>query len=164
MTGESASGFGGLLRLLRKEAGLTQEELAEEAGLSLRTIQDLERGRHRTAHKPTAQRLADGLSLTGPAHPLFVRAATGRSPAADVLAARTAAAAAVVPVPVFVPRELPADVAAFTGRTGELAALDALLPCGSGLQGRERVEGVAGPVVVSAVSGTAGAGKPNTEF
>jgi tetratricopeptide (TPR) repeat protein/transcriptional regulator with XRE-family HTH domain len=155
VTGESASDFGGLLRLLRKEAGLTQEELAEEAGLSLRTIQDLEGGRHRTAHKPTAQRLADGLSLTGPAHPLFVRAATGRAPAADVLAARTAAVAAE-PVPVFVPRELPADVAAFTGRTGELAALDALLPCGSGLQGREKVEGVAGLQGREMVEGVAG--------
>jgi transcriptional regulator with XRE-family HTH domain len=34
----------GLLRELRVEARLTQEELAEAAGLSPRTISDLERG------------------------------------------------------------------------------------------------------------------------
>ena len=41
--------FAGLLRRLRSEAKLTQEELAEKAGLSLRAVSDLERGIHRTA-------------------------------------------------------------------------------------------------------------------
>jgi DNA-binding XRE family transcriptional regulator len=40
--------FAGLLRRLRGEAKLTQEELAEAAGLSLRAVSDLERGIHRT--------------------------------------------------------------------------------------------------------------------
>jgi transcriptional regulator with XRE-family HTH domain len=40
--------FGALLRRYREEAGLTQEALAERAGLSARGISDLERGiRHR---------------------------------------------------------------------------------------------------------------------
>jgi transcriptional regulator with XRE-family HTH domain len=37
-------GFGELLRRYRTAARLTQEELAEQAGLSVRGIQDLERG------------------------------------------------------------------------------------------------------------------------
>ena len=65
VTGQPPSDFAGLLRQLRKEARLTQEELAEEAAVSLRTIQDLEGRRHRTAHKPTAERLAGALHLTG---------------------------------------------------------------------------------------------------
>jgi transcriptional regulator with XRE-family HTH domain len=38
-----------LLQQLRAEAGLTQEELAEAAGVSSRTVSDLERGTHRSA-------------------------------------------------------------------------------------------------------------------
>ena len=54
---------------------------------------------------------------------------------------------------VGVPRQLPADVAGFTGRAVELAELDLLLPA-PGQQG-----GLAGPVVISVVTGTAGVGK-----
>ena len=59
MAERSGLGFGGLLRQLRVEARLTQEELAEAAGLSPRSVSDLERGIHRTAHKDTAVLLAD---------------------------------------------------------------------------------------------------------
>jgi DNA-binding SARP family transcriptional activator/tetratricopeptide (TPR) repeat protein len=59
-------------------------------------------------------------------------------------AARPAAGAAV-------PRELPAGVAHFTGRTSELAALSRLLDA-SGFQ-------MPGTVVISAIGGTAGVGK-----
>ena len=41
--------FAGLLRQLRAEAELTQEELAEAAGLSTRSVSDLERGVNRAA-------------------------------------------------------------------------------------------------------------------
>ena len=58
MAEQQALGFGGLLRQLRDEAGLTQEELAEAAGLSSRSVSDLERGIHRTARKDTAELLA----------------------------------------------------------------------------------------------------------
>ena len=112
--------FAGLLRQLRAEAKLTQEELAEAAGLSPRSISDLERGVSRTAHKDTGVLLADALSLAGPLRILFVAAARGKTPAAEVLAAReevgpgTFAAAT---------RALPRDSAAFTGRQAELAWL-----------------------------------------
>jgi DNA-binding XRE family transcriptional regulator len=54
MAEQPALGFAGLLRQLRAEAGLTQEELAEAAGLSPRSVSDLERGINRTARKDTA--------------------------------------------------------------------------------------------------------------
>jgi len=76
-----------LLRQLRAQAGLTQEELAEAARLSPRAVSDLERGIHRTARKDTALLLAGALGLDGPVRELFVAAARGRAPAAEVLAA-----------------------------------------------------------------------------
>jgi predicted ATPase/transcriptional regulator with XRE-family HTH domain len=79
--------FGGLLRQLRVAAGLTQEELAEAAGISQRSVSDLERGINRTARKDTALLLAGALSLAGPVGEVFVAAARGRTAAADVLAA-----------------------------------------------------------------------------
>jgi WD40 repeat protein/transcriptional regulator with XRE-family HTH domain len=88
MAEQAALSFGGLLRQLRAEADLTQEELAEAAQLSPRSISDLERGINRTARKDTAELLAGALDLTGPARELFVAAARGRGPAEDVLAAR----------------------------------------------------------------------------
>jgi transcriptional regulator with XRE-family HTH domain len=44
MADESATALAGLLRQLRKQAGLTQEELAERAGLATRSVSDMERG------------------------------------------------------------------------------------------------------------------------
>jgi Flp pilus assembly protein TadD len=51
MAGLSAEGFGALLRRLRYEAGLTQEELAEGATLSPRSVSDLARGVTLTTRK-----------------------------------------------------------------------------------------------------------------
>ena len=48
---EPALTFAVLLRQLRAEARLTQEELAEAASLSPRSVSDLERGINRTARK-----------------------------------------------------------------------------------------------------------------
>src|SRR5690348_17382924 len=80
--------FAGLLRQLRAEARLTQEELAGAAGLSPRSVSDLERGIHRIAHKDTARLLADALGLAEPVRALFVAAARGKTAPEDVLAAR----------------------------------------------------------------------------
>src|SRR5690349_4058606 len=87
MAEQLALGFGDLIRQLRAEAKLTQEELAEAAGLSPRSVSDLERGINRTAHKGTAVLLADALGLAGPTEELFVAAARGKAPATQVLAA-----------------------------------------------------------------------------
>src|SRR5207247_2643185 len=141
-------GFGDLLRQLRAEAGLTQEELAEAAGLSPRSVSDLERGIHRTAHKDTALLLAEALGLAEPARALFVAAARGRGPTADVLAVvqgeATGAAVAAAS------ETLPTDIAAFTGRQAELAQL------------LGRISGLAadgGVVGICAIDGMAGIGK-----
>ena len=91
MAEQTAVGFGGLLRQLRARAKLTQEELAEAASLSPRSVSDLERGINRTAHKETAELLAGALGLAGPVRGLFVAAARGRAPAEDVLAALSGA-------------------------------------------------------------------------
>src|SRR6516162_7976323 len=99
MAEQLALGFGGLLRQLRAEAGLTQEELAEAAGLSPRSVSDLARGINRTARKDTAELLAGALGLAGPARPLFVTAARGRVPAEEALAALREAAASEGPPP-----------------------------------------------------------------
>jgi transcriptional regulator with XRE-family HTH domain len=61
--------------------------LAEAAGLSPRSVSDLERGINRTAHKDTALLLAGALGLEEPTGELFVAAARGKAPAAEVLAA-----------------------------------------------------------------------------
>ena len=87
MAEQAALSFGGLLRQLRAGARLTQEELAEAAQLSPRSVSDLERGINRTARKDTALLLASALSLSGPACDLFVAAARGRASATEVLAA-----------------------------------------------------------------------------
>ena len=147
MAEQPALSFGGLLRQLRAEAGLTQEELAEAATVSPRSVSNLERGINRTAHKQTAWLLADALSLAEPAHALFVAVARGRAPAAEVLAARAgqapgSAAAAT--------RALPRDIAVFTGRGAELAQL---LGAVSG------VAAAGGVVGIHAIDGMAGIGK-----
>ncbi len=55
--------FGKLLQHYRGRAGLTQEELAERAGVAPRTISDLERGVNRRPRVDTLQRLLDALNL-----------------------------------------------------------------------------------------------------
>src|SRR5204862_4888292 len=55
--------FAVLLRRYRVAARLTQEELAERAGLSARAITDLERGVRRFPYPDTVDRLAQALEL-----------------------------------------------------------------------------------------------------
>ena len=56
--------FGEVLRQLRMAAGLSQEALAERAGVSVRGISDLERGVRRAPHLTTVRLLVDALDLT----------------------------------------------------------------------------------------------------
>jgi transcriptional regulator with XRE-family HTH domain len=55
--------FADLLRHHRLAAELTQEALAEKAGLSLRGVSDLERGLRRAPQRDTLLRLLDALHL-----------------------------------------------------------------------------------------------------
>jgi transcriptional regulator with XRE-family HTH domain/DNA-binding beta-propeller fold protein YncE len=67
-----AAGLGRLLHQYRLAGGLTQEELAERAGVSARSVSDLERGLNRTPHPSTIRRLADALDLTPAQRTLFL--------------------------------------------------------------------------------------------
>jgi tetratricopeptide (TPR) repeat protein/transcriptional regulator with XRE-family HTH domain len=146
--GQPELSFAGLLRQLRAEARLTQEELAEAASLSPQAVAALERGIHRTAHKDTAVLLAGALGLAEPARGLFVAAARGRAPAAEVLAAPQAVAAGAFAAAAT--RGLPRDIAAFTGRQAELAQLMGTLTA---------VAAAGGVVGICAIDGMAGIGK-----
>jgi tetratricopeptide (TPR) repeat protein/transcriptional regulator with XRE-family HTH domain len=147
VTGPAGPVFGGLLRQLRDQAGLTQDELAEAAGVSQRAISDLERGINRTARKDTAVLLAGALGLDGPARELFVAAARGRAQADKVLeAAREARAGGSAAAS----RTLPRDIPAFTGRQAELAQLMARWA-------EAAADG--GVVSIHAIGGMAGIGK-----
>ena len=116
---QAVPGFGGLLRQLRVDAGLTQEELAEAASLSPRSVSDLERGINLTARKDTARLLADALSLTGPQRALFEAAARGRAPAAGVLAAPGSLT--------VVANKFPSQLTPFVGRQDDIAAVREVL-------------------------------------
>jgi tetratricopeptide (TPR) repeat protein/DNA-binding XRE family transcriptional regulator len=136
--------FADLLRKLRTEARLTQEELAEAAGLSPRAISDLERGVNLTARKDTARLLADALHLFGPARVQFEAVARGRAvpgwAGTGGAGADGAGAAAAL-------RTLPRDITSFTGRQQELQELV------------ETAAGSGGVVGIHAIGGMAGIGK-----
>ncbi|MEU8128347.1 helix-turn-helix domain-containing protein [Micromonospora sp. NPDC049049] len=66
-----------LLRGHRRAAGLTQAELASRAGVGVRTVRDLERGRSNRPQRTTVELLAGALALTGTSRAAFLAAARG---------------------------------------------------------------------------------------
>lgn len=70
--------LGALIRSRRTAARLTQEELAEKAGISVRTISDIERGLRRSVYRDTAQRLAEALEVEDGDKGDFIGIARGR--------------------------------------------------------------------------------------
>jgi tetratricopeptide (TPR) repeat protein/transcriptional regulator with XRE-family HTH domain len=123
--------FGEAVRGHRHRLGLTQEELAERTGLSIRGLRKIEAGQVAAPRPVTVRLLAEVLGLAGEDRDRFVTLASTR------------------PAGRAVPAQLAVDVAAFTGRRAELAHLDRML------SGRERRDA---PAII-AVSGTAGVGK-----
>ena len=73
------SDFGALLRRFRSRAGLTQEGLAERAGLGVRTVRGLETGERSDPRVGTVEALADALDLTA-AGRVELYAAAGNQP------------------------------------------------------------------------------------
>lgn len=128
--------FGQLLRRHRIAAGLTQIQLAERAGISVRAVGDLERGVKRRPHLTTLRLLADALDLDDGerAHlnAVIVRLRQARPPPA-------------VPSGWDSAHGLPAPRTSFVGREGELAAVHELL---TGKEAR-----------LITLTGTAGTGK-----
>jgi transcriptional regulator with XRE-family HTH domain len=89
--------LGTRLRARRIAANLSQEELAAQAGVSVRTVSDLERGKTRWPHPGSLHRLADALDLTGQAREEFISAASRRLPAISPANAAPASSGRVVP-------------------------------------------------------------------
>ena len=69
---DQKTSFGILLKRYRMAAGLTQEALATRAGLSARTVADLERGIHRAPRQDTFELLLTALDLPAQQQALFV--------------------------------------------------------------------------------------------
>jgi non-specific serine/threonine protein kinase len=117
--------FGALLRRHRLAAGLSQEALAERAGLSARGISDLERGRRRWPQRATVRLLVCALALD-----------PERSAALAAAAARPRRPDRGRPAPVRAAAGggsrgsgvgLPAPLTSFVGREHELDAVGRLL-------------------------------------
>ena len=72
---DGAGGFAALLKALREQACLTQEELAERSGLSIRAISDLERGRTSKPHRKSVTLLAEALQIEDESREKFRRTA-----------------------------------------------------------------------------------------
>ena len=137
--------FAGLLRKLRTEAGLTQEQLAEAADLSPRAVSDLERGINLTARKQTTRLLADALGLTGAVRTQFEAVARGRARPTSTTVPISAAdrGRAVGTTAAGATRTLPRDIASFTGRQPELQQLVGAAASG-GIVGIHAIGGMAG--------------------
>ena len=108
--------FGGVLRRYRLAAGLTQEALARQAGLSLRGLSDLERGARRFPRQETIECLVTALRLSDTERRTLIRAR--RRPAVQVRASPRSRR----------PRSnLPAPLTSFVGRERERADVRRLL-------------------------------------
>ncbi|HEY7009327.1 MAG TPA: tetratricopeptide repeat protein [Jatrophihabitantaceae bacterium] len=83
MTAEADSPFARELRALRRAAGLSQEALAERAGVSVDSVAALERGRRRHPRTGTVQALAAALGGGAGARLLAART-RGREPDSDL--------------------------------------------------------------------------------
>nr|WP_235022904.1 helix-turn-helix transcriptional regulator [Amycolatopsis alkalitolerans] len=104
--------FGEFLLSLRRAAGLTQAELAEASGVSVRALSDLERGRARASQRRSTEALADALGIAGDERAAFLdRARQGR-----LRGARPGVAPGTIAM-------LPTAVPALVGRAAELDRL-----------------------------------------
>jgi len=111
--------FATQLRRLRRERGLTQEELAERAGLSVGAISYLERGLTQVPHKDTVQLLALALDLSPSEAAALAEAARGARGGAPLDPVSPSAAMAG--------GQLPIVLTPLIGREREVMALSQLL-------------------------------------
>jgi transcriptional regulator with XRE-family HTH domain/tetratricopeptide (TPR) repeat protein len=75
VTSSPTTGFAVALRRERESAGLTQAELADRAGLGVRTVSNLERGINTSPYPSTVRLLADALGLLATARGGLIAAA-----------------------------------------------------------------------------------------
>jgi tetratricopeptide (TPR) repeat protein/DNA-binding XRE family transcriptional regulator len=150
---DDVAAFGARLGDFRRSAGLSQQELAERSGLSIRAISNLERGRAKWPHLDSVHRLADALGLRDQVRAQFL-AATVRRPTRAAAGPATTAPGDRLPRAdggQVVPRQLPGPVRHFVGRENEVKELTGLLDRAS--------EQTSKTLVISVIGGTAGVGK-----
>ncbi|ONF72915.1 ATP-binding protein [Amycolatopsis keratiniphila] len=130
----AATSFRVLLKGYRVRADLTQEELAEGSGVSVRAISDMERGIAKSPQRRTIEALAAPLSLTDEELTGLQKAARqGRAPSPGIHKT-------------YLIGVLPADVDDLTGRESDLDALRALsADLGDGRRRSGRVAILSGP-------------------
>src|SRR5215472_15989956 len=119
MATETPARFGELLRERRLATKLTQAGLAELAGVSTRTVQDLERGLSQP-HRDTLNRIMQALALTAEDRS-ELQAATRPTPRR-----RTSRQPDSLPVPpsvAAVAHNLPSPLTSFVNRARELAEI-----------------------------------------
>ncbi|MEE6263150.1 ATP-binding protein [Plantactinospora sonchi] len=136
--------FAVLLRQHRLSRQLTQEQLAERAGISSRSVREMERDRGRGPRPRTVEQLATALELTGDARTEFVDA--GRAIFWANRPGRHAAEgqpSLAVPA-VATPRQLPAAFSDFVARDDEAALLGRVLDPASGAARLAVISGPAG--------------------
>jgi DNA-binding XRE family transcriptional regulator len=126
MAAQQPLAFGELLKRYRLAAGLSQERLAERAGLSERAVSDLERGLRRAPQRATLQLLALALGLCPQDQPAL-EAAVVRARRLPAGAEPLSGPAARVPMEPVRPAGLlapaPAALPPLVGREPELALL-----------------------------------------
>ena len=113
---KEADKFGEMLKTWRREAGLTQSQLAGLSTVSVRAIRDLELGKVQQPRRDTIHLLADALRLNG-SHRTAIELAMGETSA-------TGALKQVYNLSQAVP---PASFGPFAGRQSELDAIIQLL-------------------------------------
>src|SRR6185436_14006174 len=110
-------GFGVLLREYRRAADLTQGELAERAGISVRTISDLESGVAHVPRRETIDLLLRALPLEREQHAALVANLTRRRGPRSIQPSSSSRAHG----------HMPESVSSFVGRERELLELNGLL-------------------------------------
>src|SRR5689334_16857770 len=113
------------LRQHRVAAGLTQEDLAERSGVSVRAIADLERGRTKKPYPSSVRALVRALGLPEAAGTDLVTRyrtgdSTGQAGSRQAGNGQAPGEGAEANGGVTVPRQLPTRVPHFVGRSGEL--------------------------------------------
>ncbi|WP_225753283.1 helix-turn-helix domain-containing protein [Actinotalea sp. Marseille-Q4924] len=126
--------FGALLRRLRESAGLTQEELAERAGLTAHGVSALERGTRTRPYPHTVRSLAAALALDDAATRSLTAAVPrrgggtrGARPDGDDAASPPAPSAAGAGPGPASRRGIPALVTPLVGRDHDVVAVTSLL-------------------------------------
>ncbi|MDX6283016.1 MAG: hypothetical protein QOH03_4087, partial [Kribbellaceae bacterium] len=122
--------FAPVLRDFRRAAGLTQEALAEKAGISVEAVRTLERGRRRYPRLTTIDSLAAGLGLSETETAQLMEAAARPKTGGT--------------------NQLPDDLADFIGRSAQFDDLTGKLT---------RMPANTRAVVISAIAGMGGVGK-----